>query len=243
MRNVSDLEDFAVRVVSATARNTVPLALKGWACRGDLGEWARVDRLTHATMSNHVTRAASEAVGSALIRVAGASFPAAAESVSALKKAARADPTLRCHMAPLFGFICRELSLSEAATSRMLVFTTLRDLLSAATRLNLVGPLEANRLQSKLAAKAEAIVLEAAANPFPELGFEAAALQRSGHAPGAAAVQIKANEAQGPPSEKSSEPSLAECGIALQVACWQTDPLLDLIQGCHDHLYSRLFVS
>ena len=27
------------------------------------------------------------------------------------------------------------------------------------------------------------------------------------------------------------------------LAVWQTDPILDLIQGSHDQLYSRLFVS
>ena len=192
-------------------------------------------------MSNHVARRASEATGNALLRVAAATFPEAEETtLKPLRKRLRGDPTLRGHHAPLFGFIVGLVSrnggaggsgggIDGATAGRMLLFSILRDLVSAAVRLNLVGPFEASALQRRLCAAAEQTVRERARS--------SSSSSFSGP-DGPSKVELEAA------SSSSSSPSAATAeASAARVEVWQTDPILDLIQGSHDQLYSRLFVS
>lgn len=51
------------------------------------------------------------------------------------------------HYAPLFGFVCQLLGLSLPTTERVFMRILLRDLCSAAARLNIVGPIEATSIQ------------------------------------------------------------------------------------------------
>jgi urease accessory protein len=101
------------------------------------------------------------------------------------------------HQAPLFGWLCRALGVDVDTTSRMFCYLVLRDLMAAATRLGLVGPLQAVRLQMSLYQDAEATVMRC--------------LEEGG-------------------SERGGGPR-------------QDNPLLDILQGAHEKLYSRLFIS
>ena len=93
-----------------------------------------------------------------MVRVALGAFPQAAAALGDLRDRLRADQTLHGHVAPIFGFICRILGVSETSTSLAFLFVTVRDLFSAATRLSLVGPMEAVRLQNQLHGDAEKII-------------------------------------------------------------------------------------
>ena len=229
VKTSNDLVVFVRRLLDTTLHTLVPLVAAAAEIGGELSAWARLDRLAHAAMSNHVSRKCSEATGSALLRVAVSTFPEAAGVLGAAKRALRGDATLHGHHAPLFGLLCGELGLDAATASRMYLFMCLRDALSAATRLNLVGPLEASRLQRGLVADAESLLArDHSPAHIPALPVACASLD----APSAENVTGVPSSTEGAPSEE-----------AVQVAIWQTDPLLDLIQGCHDHLYSRLFVS
>lgn len=55
----------------------------------------------------------------------------------------------RCHHATLFGFICRLLGISLPLTRVMYMRCFLRDIFSAACRLNIIGPIDGARLQSE----------------------------------------------------------------------------------------------
>lgn len=62
------------------------------------------------------------------------------------------------HLAPVFGALLRRLGLSESTTARMFAFQHLRGQVSAAVRLGLIGPLEAQAIQQRLAGAAECAV-------------------------------------------------------------------------------------
>ena len=58
----------------------------------------------------------------------------------------------------MFGACLRRLDVPRATVLRMFFFNHLRGVLAAAVRLNIVGPMEAQMLQQRLAPKAEAIL-------------------------------------------------------------------------------------
>lgn len=62
------------------------------------------------------------------------------------------------HHAPIFGAVCVAAGMGRLSSQRAYLFVTLRDLLSAATRLNVIGPLEAAMLHRRLSANAEEIL-------------------------------------------------------------------------------------
>jgi len=293
VRNATDLETFARRALAALSFSAVPLVMAATASIDEdlnLAAWARLDRLCHAQLSNHMSRKASEACGSALLRTAasifgsevdedngavrgaGACLAKARELVRANNSPQSLRP--RGHFAPVFGLLCGCLKLEPAVAARMFLFASVRDLLSAATRLNLVGPLEASRLLRSLTAVAESALAgdgtgTVSAAPEPPLQcFPASALNgRTASSVVAAPMPPSITLAGAPPatattadstssastasafansdsnSNDSRTPPDAYIDTSINVACWQTDPVLDLIQGCHDHLYSRLFVT
>jgi urease accessory protein len=103
-----------------------------------------------ALYSNHVARKASFAQGAALLRLAlstyAASFPRM-QTLLTVRKEAKKRKQGGVHHAVLFGVVCALLGVQAEPTQRMYLFVTTRDVLSAATRLNLVGPMEAAKLQ------------------------------------------------------------------------------------------------
>ena len=80
------------------------------------------------------------------------------------------------HLAPLHGAVLSRLGVPCAEARRLFLFVQLRGLLSAAVRLGIVGPLEAQAIQARLSDVAEAaaawseeISLEHAAQTTPLL--------------------------------------------------------------------------
>lgn len=175
-----------------------------------------------------------------------ATFPEASNLLTAVKQRLRSDAALRAHHAPLFGFICGALGIHCSVAARMLLFSTLRDVIASATRLNLVGPLEAAGLTRTLTADAEAAI---EGPPLPPNVFLSACLSTDyGKAmrndeiePVLSAIEPIVEKQYLNIEEKQNlntdEPR------SIEVPLWQTDPILDVIQGYQDRLYSRLFLS
>jgi urease accessory protein len=139
------------------------------------------DRLCDAFTSNHVANRAS--------RLQGRAFLTAGQKIFDVRV-----PETPCqHLAPVFGASLRCLNVPVETAARMFFFSHLRGVFAAAVRLNIVGPMEAQMLQRRLAPVAENII--------------------------------------------------ADCGTLTIDDIAQTSPLLDLWQGAHDRLYSRLFQS
>lgn len=120
----------------------------------NMDTWCQLDRTLDATLTNEVARKASVAQGSALMRVAATvftDFP----SLKMMRDTALSSGAVSFHHAPIFGLICGVLGLGSQFSQRAYMFITMRDILSAATRLNLVGPLGAAALQHQIALIAE----------------------------------------------------------------------------------------
>ncbi len=109
---------------------------------------AELDQLCDAFTTNHVANRAS--------RLQGRAFLAAAQKIFAV-----ALPESPCrHFAPVFGASMGHLRISAETTGRLFFFSHLRSVLAAAVRLNIVGPMEAQIQQHRLAPAAERVFTE-----------------------------------------------------------------------------------
>lgn len=181
------LIDLLRAALQQTARGAAPYAVA--TCRRP----ARFDEMDAACdlfLSNHVANRASRAQGQAFLAAATRVFQIGCLSeFSAAVRGRRATS----HLAPVFGVVANALGLDVVQASRLFLFLSLRGLVSGAVRLGVVGPLEAQSTQAKMADDVERL----------------------------------AELARRLPPEDAA----------------QTAPILDLVQGAQDRLYSRLFQS
>ena len=182
----------SVEAVRRFARDAVWQA--GWGAlplvRGaflDPESLPRLDARAEVFLANHVANRASRTQGRAFLQTAARVFP---EPMAAVQSRAVG---LKLHLAPTWGAAVAALGVDLADAQRLLLWSTARNLLSAAVRLGLVGTHEAQALLAGL----------------------------------------------GPLLDEVH----ADCGALGIEALAQPAPLLDLIQGTHDRLYSRLFQS
>lgn len=143
------------------------------------------DSACDSFLTNHVANRASRLQGRALFATADRIF---GETMTD----AQFHPEYG-HLAPIFGFAMRNLSVEQPRASRMFVFWHLRGWLASAVRLGIIGPNEAQSTQHAL----------------------------------------------GPFAEEQLQRFLDQKTCAPLVAA----PLLEIWQGAHDRLYSRLFQS
>ena len=114
--------------------------------------FSEVDQHCDAFLSNHVANRSSRSQGRAFLATCDRSFPS--EPLQRFRKEVL-DAELPMHGGPVFGKMASILGLDAEATARLFVFTQLRGWISAAVRLNVVGPIEGQRVQHGLAAKCE----------------------------------------------------------------------------------------
>lgn len=203
--------------VQQTAGTLLPIVREAFVHGEDLNKYAELDLLTEqCTVSNHVTHRASTSMGMSLIITAGTcSCSSTSVNVALVNcfpnnrlkevkafinthehpatEVSRVTKSVQGHFAPLFGLICKRLELEQdhVRIGQVFMYTSLRAVVSAAVRLNMIGPIEGQRIQASCYQLAQKIVIEHIDRPLEQLG--------------------------------------------------QTCPLLDIIQGSHDTLYSRLF--
>jgi len=116
-----------------------------------------LDRLCDAFTSNHVANRASRTQGRALLT--------AVQKIFAVSLPA--GPCL--HLAPVFGASLRRLDVPCPTTQRLFCFNHLRSVLAAAVRLNIIGPMEAQILQRRLAPVAERTIADCGALTLDDL--------------------------------------------------------------------------
>jgi urease accessory protein len=181
-----DLADLLEEAIWSLASSALPFTTAAFR---DPGALAAHDLRCDASLPGHVANRASRAQGQAYLRAAAAGFGVPAEAVAAEVRARR----LPGHLAPVFGAVLRALGVAEEDARRLFLFQGARSLVSAAVRLGVVGPLEAQALLARAADQA-ARALAVTAELLPEEAASSA-------------------------------------------------PLVDLLQGHQDRLYSRLFQS
>ncbi|KAL5573519.1 hypothetical protein UlMin_023116 [Ulmus minor] len=149
------LQTFIIHLLENTGSFLLPFVYSA-ANSPDVQTWRRLDATLDAMLTNEVSSKASIAQGKSLIRVAAAVF----SEIPSLK-IMRNDHVDACfHHAPIFGLICGLVGIDCTTSQRAYLFVTMRDVVSAATRLNVVGPLAAAALQHRIAPVAEDILLK-----------------------------------------------------------------------------------
>ncbi len=146
---VDDLGAFVDAALWQAGRGALPFVA---SAHEDPSRLAELDALCDAMLLNAVANRASRAQGRAFAATCARVFDS-----SEIDDACRAR-TLRVHLAPAFGALARELDLSRRDALDVHLHGALRTITSAAVRLGLVGPNEAQRLVAARAALLDRIV-------------------------------------------------------------------------------------
>lgn len=150
LRGIGDLEPFVDESLWQTGRSALPFVRR--ACEAP-AELASLDALFDATSTSHVANRASRAQGRSLAGAASRVFER--PDVLAIGEHARNSPA---HHAVVFGAVFGTLGMTPADTQRAWLHGVLRGVLSAAVRLGIVGPLEAQQVQASRAPVLDAIL-------------------------------------------------------------------------------------
>lgn len=153
---LASIESYVAQAISQAGRLGVPFVVTDVAL-------ADADDRCDAVMSSHVGNRASRAQGRALASASNRIF-------------SHSFASKFMHHAPIYGALCRALAVSKSDAARLYLHGVARAVLSAAVRLGILGPLEAQRIQAANAPRLEAVhaasldlSLDAAASVSPLL--------------------------------------------------------------------------
>jgi urease accessory protein len=144
--SADELADFLRSSIEQVASGALPFALG--VCRS-FQRFEELDAMHDAMLSNHAANRASRAQGRALLATSVQVFRN--DALSELRERARGEK-LPAHFAPVLGAVAAALRILPADLSQMFLFMHLRGLITAAVRLGIVGPLQAQNIQQEMAA-------------------------------------------------------------------------------------------
>ena len=140
LRGIGELEPFVDEALWQTGRSALPFVRR--AAEAPL-ELASLDALFDATSTSHVANRASRAQGRALAGAACRVFDR--PDVLGIGQHAKLGPA---HHAVVFGAVFGVVGMTVRDTQMAWLHAQLRGVLSAAVRLGVVGPLEAQQIQA-----------------------------------------------------------------------------------------------
>jgi len=169
VRSPDELGDFVRAAVLQAYWAGAPFVA---AAHADVEAFAQLDRACDALLSNHLANRASRVQGASFLATAAHTFelPALVKLRAALRAEGRPG-----HLGPCFGTACATIGLDPTSSVSLFLFHTLRGLMSSAVRLGIVGSLDAQRMQQRIAAEfkplaeAEPPPMQAAAQTSPIL--------------------------------------------------------------------------
>jgi urease accessory protein len=123
------------------------------------GVWALCDWID-ACLTNHVANRASRTQGRAFLATCASVFGVPA--IVAMAARAR-SPSAAAHLAPVFGAALGALGIARGDALALHLQLALRSVVSAAVRLGIAGPLEAQRLQLRHGTTLDAVLASCAA--------------------------------------------------------------------------------
>jgi urease accessory protein len=130
-----------------------------------------LDRILDGMLVSHVANRASRAQGRSFVGACVRIFDRFEELDARVR-----DKSIHAHFAPVFGAISRELGIERTDAMRVHLHGALRGVLSAAVRLNVIGPHEAQRmtharaeLLERVLARCKDLCVDQAAQPAPLL--------------------------------------------------------------------------
>ncbi|HTI70886.1 MAG TPA: urease accessory UreF family protein [Candidatus Limnocylindria bacterium] len=144
LRSARAVESFIEASLLQAGYSALPMVFCAWE---EPERWRELDALCEAFTANHVANRASRLQGRALLASARRIFR------DLLVPDIEAVPA--GHLAPIFGRVFAALGVGRDETGRLFLFQQLRSLVAAAVRLGVVGPLEGQSIQSRLAVPAE----------------------------------------------------------------------------------------
>lgn len=136
VRHAADLGEFLEASLWQMGRGILPFAT---AAHDEPDQLIALDQLFDAFQSNHVAKRASRLQGRALLASAQRVFEPLSLGLP-----------LHGHLAPIFGAVTNTLCVTRSRAAHLFCFQHSRGVLSAAVRLGIVGPLEAQSLQHRL---------------------------------------------------------------------------------------------
>lgn len=148
------IEQHLSELIAQAGRTALPFVREACAEPARLGE---LDALFDATTTSHVVNRASRAQGRALVSAAGRIWTTH-EGAQRIASYARSAPAPPVHHAPVLGAIFGALGQGPDAAMAGYLHGVVRGVLSAAVRLGVVGPLEAQKLHGENAALASRAV-------------------------------------------------------------------------------------
>lgn len=173
------LSSFIEAAISQAAHASLPIVL---AAHGEPAKFPRWDELCNAMLSNHVANRASRSQGMSLLAISERVF--GGPVLAALKSDLRGGHAAG-HLAPVFGIVARAVAVDIHRTARLFMFGHVRGLISAAVRLGIVGPIQGQTIQARVASDAERMVelgmslpVESSAQTSPMLELLASAHDR-----------------------------------------------------------------
>ena len=163
VRHASELSAFLEASLWQMGRGILPFAT---AAHDEPDQLVQLDRLLETFLSNHVARRASHLQGRALMASARRIF----------EPLVLVQP-LHGHLAPIFGALTKALGVTRSHAANLFFFQHLRGILSAAVRLGLVGPLEAQSLQHQFGPCARRVLEQCKNLPVEEAAQTAPLLE------------------------------------------------------------------
>ena len=138
-----------------------------------------LDLALSTTMTSHVMRRASFVQGSGMLRAFTASFPELSFILKPLKRQLLKKTVMTGietgHAVTIFGAVCGLLKVADAKTTgEMFIYMTARDMVSAAIRLNLVGPLEGGFYVNELCKKGSVLSFDKDGSGLTEIDIKSA---------------------------------------------------------------------
>ena len=149
IRSEESLKHFLETAIRQAPFGTLPFLVAAYR---KTDSFADLDQLCHAVLSNHVARQSSSTQGRSLLATAVRVFNLPA--INQLQQDTK-DQDLPAHLAPVFGALTLHLGIPLDKSLQVFLYTLLRDLVSAAVRLNIIGPHAGQRLLVELAPELE----------------------------------------------------------------------------------------
>lgn len=125
---------------------------------------AQVDQTCDVFLSGHVANRASRVQGRTYFSTCERSFPG-----TSLERVARVTQATHSHFAPVFGAVFQAMDVGRETMQQLHLHFTLRGAISAAIRLGVLGPYEAQRVQSRFAPVLDKILARCAGLSIDDL--------------------------------------------------------------------------
>jgi urease accessory protein len=153
-RTVEDLDEYVREHLWNVGRASLPFVAAAFDAPGDV--WA-LDAWIEATLTSHVANRASRTQGRTFVAACAQAFEEPA--VAALASRARTRE-VAAHLAPMFGACLCALGAERVDALALHLYFAMRGVVSAAVRLGVVGPHEAQRLQRRHGCTLDAVLAE-----------------------------------------------------------------------------------